>query len=476
MKAAIYCRVSTDEQAKHGFSLEAQQESGMSYIKSFNHELFKVYVDDGYTAKNMNRPALQEMLDDIRNKRIDIIILWRLDRLTRKARDGLEMVDEIFNKYGVSFATITERHDLTTAQGRWMFTVSLANAQNERELIGERVTMGQEKKAQKGFRVSLGAIYGYDKVNGKLELNENEAPVVNRIFESYVFKGWGYGRIAAALNSEMIPAKKTSWQPVTIKGILKNITYIGKNAWTPRNGQAVVNDGEHVGIVTEELYYLAQTQLKRRGSGEMSRSSYNYPFSTIIKCGACGGSYNAYNKVRRRNDKKEYTNYRCANRKAGICKAPDIAELKLEKLFFSYFTQVVTISGDNYTPAPSPEEIKTVEKEKSRITKEITKLEKRKNNLLDDLGDKIITREDYKAKVDEINLSLSKLREEMDIIEPQEVAVTRSSDEVLELVRNLESRWMDINNEDRKFMVQLLFKRIVINKGTTWSIMEVDPT
>jgi site-specific DNA recombinase len=475
MKAAIYVRVSTDEQAKHGFSLEAQQESCMSYIKSFNHELFKVYIDDGYSAKNMNRPALQDMLDDIRNKRIEIIVLWRLDRLTRKARDGLEMVDEIFNKYGVSFATITERHDLTTAQGRWMFTVSLANAQNERELIGERVTFGQEKKAQKGFRVSLGAIYGYDKVNGKLEPNENESPIVHRIFEYYVFKGWGYGRIAAALNSESIPAKKTSWQPVTIKGILKNITYIGKNSWTPRNGQAVINDGEHVGIITEELFLLAQTQLKRRCSGEMSRSSYNYPFSTIIKCGACGGSYNAYNKVRRRSDAKAYTNYRCANRKAGICKASDIAELKLEKLFFDYFDKE-EIYGTNYIPEPTPDEIRSFEKEKSRITREVNKLDKRKNNLLDDLGDRVITREEYKESVEKINQNLSKLREEMNILEPQEVAVTHSPDEIIDFVRRLKTDWEHMNNQDRKFVVQSFFKRIVIKKEMTWSILEVDPT
>lgn len=474
MRAAIYCRVSTDEQARHGFSLDAQQESCMRYIKDFGHELHKVYVDDGYSAKNMKRPALQEMLDDIAKKQIDIIVIWRLDRLTRKALDGLRMVDEIFNKFGVSFASITERHDLTTAQGKWMFTVSLANAQNERELIGERVTFGQKKKAKTGRRVSLGAIYGYNKVNGKLVINEEEAEVVNKIFNWYVYKGWGYAKISATLNEEQIKAKKTTWKPVTIKGILKNVTYIGINKWTPKNEQPVVENGEHPGIISEELFSLAQTQLKRRGDGEMSRSSYPYPFSSIVKCGECGGSYTAY-YTKKPEDKSAYCNYRCSNKKPGLCKASDIAQLKLEKLFFTYFANR-EIEEEPYVPEVSKDEVKLMEKEKSRITREIDKFEKRKNNLLDDLSDRIITRDEYKNKVDEINTTLNRLRNDLDLLQPQEIAAARSPMEIIEFIKNLENDWTYMNPEDRKFIIQMLFKKIVIRKeDKAWKIKEVDP-
>jgi site-specific DNA recombinase len=473
MRAVVYCRVSTQEQIQ-GYSLDKQEEECINLIKKSGYQFVESYVDDGYSAKDTNRPALQRMLGEMSKHAYDMIVVWSTDRLTRDIIDGLSMVKNMFNRNGIKFASVTEDIDTSSYDGMMMLTMRLMMAQRERERNAERVSMGQAKKASMGRRVSLGKIYGYETVEGKLVPNENEVPVVNRIFEYYVFKGWGYGRIAAALNSEKIPAKKTLWQPVTIKGILKNITYIGKNSWTPKNGQTVINDGEHEGIITEELFMLAQTQLKRRFSGEMSRSSYNYPFSTIIKCGACGDSYNAYNKVRRRNDTKEYTNYRCSNRKAGICQASDIAEVKFEKLFFEFFNKEHKIT-EKYTPDPTPEEIRSTEKEKSRITREINKLEKRKNNLLDDLGDKIISREDYKGKVDEINQSLSKLRNEMEIIEPPEVAVTRSPDEVFDFMRRLETDWKFMNNEDRKFIIQSFFKSIVIKKeNDTWSIKEVD--
>lgn len=474
MRAAIYCRVSTDEQARHGFSLEAQQEACMGYIKSFGHDLFKLYVDDGYSAKNMNRPELQNMLEDIRNKRIDIIILWRLDRLTRKALDGLRMVDEIFTKYGVSFATITERHDLTTAQGRWMFTVSLANAQNERELIGERVSFGQAKKASNGRRVSLGAVYGYDKVNGKLVINETEAVTVKQIFEWYVYKGWGYGKIAAQLNEDGVPAKKTQWVHSTIKGILNNVTYIGKNAWTPKNAATIITDGEHEPILEEPMFNLAQDRLKRRGGLEMSRSSYHFPFSSVVKCGTCGASYHA-NKTKKAEDTSAYVNYRCANRKPGKCKEPDIAEIKLQKLFFEYFREL-TVEVEDIEPPLSEDQVKLMLKEKSRIEREIKKFENRKNNLLDDLGDKIITREEYRGKVEEINSKLTKLQEEMNLIEPPEVAAaTQTPEEVMSIVQNLEGDWKYMQNERRKFLIQMIFKRIVITKeNKEWKIKEVD--
>jgi site-specific DNA recombinase len=476
LRAAIYCRVSTDEQARHGFSLEAQQESCMRYIKDFGHDLFKIYVDDGYSAKNMNRPALQEMLEDIRNKQIDIIIIWRLDRLTRRALDGLRMVDELFTKHGVSFATITERHDLTTAQGRWMFTVSLANAQNERELIGERVSFGQAKKAANGRRVSLGAVYGYDKVNGKLVINETEANIVKQIFNWYVYKGWGYGKIASQLNADEVPAKKTQWVHSTIKGILYNVTYIGKNAWTPKNADTIVNDGEHDAILEVDLFSLAQDRLKRRGGLEMSRSSYHFPFSSIVKCGTCGASYHA-NKTKKASDTNSYVNYRCANRKPGKCKEPDIAEIKLQKLFFEYFRNL-TLEVQEITPPLSDDQVKIMQKEKSRIEREIKKFENRKNNLLDDLGDKIITRDEYRGKVEEINSRLSKLQEEMNIMEPPEAAAaSQTPEQVVGIVQNLEGDWKYMENEQRKFLIQMIFKRIVITKELNeWKIKEVEPT
>lgn len=123
----------------------------------------------------------------------------------------------------------------------------------------------------------------------------------------------------------------------------------------PEESRDIV-DGDHEPILDEELFNLAQKQMKRRRNKEMSRSSYHHPFSSILKCGECGASYHAHNTVKRRNDKKAYTNYRCQNRKGKICNASDIAELKFTKLFFAYF-KGLEFKEHTYTYAESVDDV-----------------------------------------------------------------------------------------------------------------------
>ncbi|KRE33258.1 hypothetical protein ASG85_13335 [Paenibacillus sp. Soil724D2] len=467
MRAVVYPRVSTQEQVA-GYSLDKQEEECIKYIKNAGHELVDVYRDEGYSAKDMNRPGLQRMLADIPKRTFDMIVVWHTDRLTRDVIDGLTMVKNTFNQNGIKFASVTEDIDTTTYDGMMMLTMRLMMGQRERERIGERVSMGQAKKATTGRRVSLASIYGYDAIQGKLVVNENEAEIVKRIFNNYALKNHGLERIATELNSEGIPSKKSNWYAQTVKGILRNITYIGFNEWKPKFGDPIITKGEHEAIVDEEVFELAQSQQKRRRGLEMSRTSYPYPFSSIVKCGHCGGRYTANNRTKYG---KTYVQYLCANRRPGICKAEEISGLKLEKLFFDYFT-TIRIEADPYT---TKEEVKQFQKEKTRIEREIAKLEGRKNNLLDALGDKIISREDYKKKVEEINESLSRLNRELHHIEPQEIAATRSPDEIISFVRNLQKDWDLMQPEDKKFMIQMLFKRIVIKKSDKWEILEMVP-
>ena len=469
IRAVVYSRVSTEEQT-HGYSLDKQEEECIKLIKNAGYQFIESYIDDGYSAKDTNRPALQRMLADIMLKKFDMIVVWNSDRLSRDVIDGLTIVKTMFNKHNIKFASVTEDIDTSTPDGMMMFTMRLLFAQRERERIGERVAMGQAKKASTGKRVSLSRIYGYDVISGKLEVNEEEAEIVRRIFDAYVYKGHGIERIAKELNRDAIKSKRSKWYAQTVKGILGNITYIGMNEWTPKIGSPIITKGEHTAILKEDTYNLARTQSERRKGLEMSRSSYPYPFSSILKCGICGGRYTANN---RKKDGKRYIQYLCTNRRPGICDAEEISGLKLEKLFFDHLRNAA-VEPEPYTETPS--EVKQVQKEKSRIEREIAKLERRKNNLLDDLGDKIITREDYKKKVEEINGSLIKLNQDMEVVEPKESDPTHSTAETIGLFRNLAESWDDMEPEDRKFIVQVMFKNIVIKKESgTWEIIGIDP-
>ena len=141
MKCAIYVRVSTDEQAKAGYSLAAQVDQIKSFIKNQGWAALDIYSDDGYSAKNRNRPALKRLLNDASEKRFDVVLAYKIDRLSRRLKDLIEIVEEL-SHYDVGFKSITELIDTTTPEGRLMFHQFGSFAQYERELIGQRTKMG----------------------------------------------------------------------------------------------------------------------------------------------------------------------------------------------------------------------------------------------------------------------------------------------------------------------------------------------
>jgi len=149
-QCAIYTRVSTDIQAEKEFSsCEAQEEKIRSFVKSQDHwQIAKVYTDAGYTGANTNRPALQELLEDIKQNKIDIILAYKIDRLTRSPKDFYQLI-EVFDKYQTDFISITERFDTSTPAGRLLRNIMLTFAQFEKELTSERTKDKMLERAKK---------------------------------------------------------------------------------------------------------------------------------------------------------------------------------------------------------------------------------------------------------------------------------------------------------------------------------------
>lgn len=471
MKAASYSRVSTDEQAIQGYSLEAQEESIIRYIQEHGWEFVGSYIDPGRSGKNLKRPEIQKLIKDVKDGKIDIIVIHKLDRLTRNIGD-LHYLINLFDEKKIQLHSITEKLDTSTAMGRMFVYMLGVFAQWYRENLSEEVIKGQLAKHRKGKRVALGDIYGYDVVDGKLVINPVEAQYVHIIFELYVYKGYGYDRLCQYLNGRAPSKTGGIWVPSTVKGILQNVTYIGKNSWKPKKAPEEsrdIVDGDHEPILDEELFNLAQKQMKRRRNKEMSRSSYHHPFSSILKCGECGASYHAHNTVKRRNDKKAYTNYRCQNRKGKICNASDIAELKFTKLFFAYF-KGLEFKEHTYTYAESVDD---VERRRKVVEQEIKKQEQRRINLGMDLADRIIDRDTYRELISQINATIEELREGLEQYEEKEETI--SPEEVIDFIINLESNWEYMTKEDQKFLVQMMIKKITIKKiDGEWKILDVE--
>src|SRR3979490_1882618 len=190
LRCAIYTRKSSEEGLEQDFnSLHAQREACEAYVKSQKHEgwvaLPTVYDDGGFSGGSMDRPALRQLLDDIRAKRVDVVVVYKVDRLTRSLADFAKIV-EVFDASGVSFVSVTQAFNTTSSMGRLTLNVLLSFAQFEREVTGERIRDKVAASKKKGMWMGGHVPKGYDRVEGKLIVNAEEAVAVRNIFLTYL--------------------------------------------------------------------------------------------------------------------------------------------------------------------------------------------------------------------------------------------------------------------------------------------------
>ncbi|MGE6377825.1 recombinase family protein [Peribacillus muralis] len=304
MRVAAYARVSTHEQAQEGFSIHAQRERLQAFCVSQGWEIVEEYIEEGRSAKDLDRPKMKKLLNDIKKGHIDIILVYRLDRLTRSVLDLYQLL-QIFERHDVSFKSATEVYDTSTAMGRLFITLVAALAQWERENLAERVVFGMEQMVHEGMKPGGHSPFGYhfDK-HFHCTILENEAKTVQRIFEWYA-NGLGYRAIAGRLNQLKIKPKIAKhWNPNSIRDILLNDMYIGIYRW----GE-IIKHQNHPPLIPEQLYHLVQ---KRIASKTASREGTGkYPLTGILRCGSCNEhSMQGYHDKR---EGKSY--YRCT-----ICK------------------------------------------------------------------------------------------------------------------------------------------------------------
>ena len=305
-QCAIYTRVSTDIQAEKEFSsCESQEEKIRAFVKSQdNWQIAKVYNDAGYTGANTNRPALQELFENIKQRKIDIILSYKIDRLTRSPKDFYQLI-EIFEKYDVSFISITERFDTSTPAGRLLRNIMLTFAQFERELTSERTKDKLLERARKGFWNGGLAPFGYQKEKKKLVVNQKEAEIIRLIFEKYLETGL-INRVYDFLKEKNIKNRQGKiFSKAHLAGILRNIFYTGKINYA---GQ--VYQGIHQPIISEQLFELAQKTHKKRI--RKFRIYRDFLFGGLINCKECGYKMSACFTNKHKNGKmRRYYYYRC---------------------------------------------------------------------------------------------------------------------------------------------------------------------
>lgn len=221
MTAVGYVRVSTEDQAKEGVSLDNQKSKIKAYCQLKDLELREVIEDAGISAKNLRRPGVQKVLRLARRKEIDAVVVYKLDRIFRSTVDALETT-KAFDKWGVSFHSIEETLDTRSAMGRFFFTLTAALAEMERRLIGERTKAALAHKRSKSEKTGGDIPFGYDLAQGLLVKNEMEQRVI-RLIKRFHDQGLSLRGICSELERDGHKTKRgnAEWHPQSIAHIIK---------------------------------------------------------------------------------------------------------------------------------------------------------------------------------------------------------------------------------------------------------------
>lgn len=440
---AIYCRVSTDEQAEFGYSIDEQKRLLEEWCKANDYIIYKCYSDRGISGKNIkDRPALKELLSDAKEGKFDMVISWKINRVSRKLEDVLKIVN-LLEKNNITFKSYSEPFETDTPAGRMQFQMMALIGEFERGTIAQNVKMGMIAKAKSGNWCG-GRVLGYDLVpnnspeeekkgKNKLEINEKEAEIVRFIFNEYS-KGKGYKAITNQINKLGYKTKKgNNFSVGSIRDILTNPVYIGeirynvRQNWSEKrrrniNPNPIRVKGKHEAIIDRELWDKVQLILESK-KGKPSRIyDGEYPLTGILRCPKCGAGMVISRTTNTLADgtKKRIAYYCCGNWKnkgTSVCNSNTIRVDKANEYVFKKIEELVS------NEAMIKAVVKNINKERKDkmkpakrllgdIDKELEKLDKRKRKIFEAYEDDILTKEEFQTRKDELNEKIRILEEE----------------------------------------------------------------
>jgi len=485
VRCAIYTRKSTDEGLDQEFnSLDAQREAAEAYIASQRGEGWQClpdrYDDGGYTGGNMERPALQRLLKDIEAGRVDCIVVYKVDRLSRSLLDFARIMESL-EKHGVSFVSVTQQFNTSTSMGRLMLNVLLSFAQFEREIIGERTRDKIAASRRKGKWTGGMPILGYDvdPRGGRLLVNEDEAAQVRGIFDLYLdrqsliatvkeldARGWASKRWTTRKGHERggNPFTKNS-----LYRLLTNVLYIGKITYKDE-----VHEGEHAAIVDAEVFRRAQRLLKRNGTsgGKYVRNRFGALLKGLLHCVPCG---HAMTHTHTKKAGKRYRYYVCMGaQKRGwhTCPSKSVPAPEIERFVVD---QVRCIGKDAGLLADTLEEtrtkgqtrIKELEAEKRALERDL----KRHNEDLRQLAGRLATNGTATDRVADLQDRIRVAEQRATQVQEELIALGRELVDEKEVARALalfDPVWETLSPREQVRVIRLLVQRVDYDgeKGT----------
>ena len=337
--AGIYVRVSTEEQSREGFSLKEQEERLKEFCNFKRYEIYKIYKDAGISAKNDKRPAYQEMMSDVKNKNINVIVAFKLDRLTRSVYD-IEKLMKTVNDYECDIDCMADESNTTTSNGRMVMRIMTSVSQNEIEKCSERTKLGMVGAIKSGHIPNRTPL-GFKRIDKKLVPDLITKDVIVRVFDLYL-EGKSHQTIANIYNKEKVLGR-TNWYDSTIQKILSNELYKGDFVNGKRTKHPTYYENVVDSIVSKEKWESCQYQ-KQRNARHYERTA-TYLFTNKLKCSKCG-CFLGGSATTKPNGKKYYY-YKCKH-----CKTY-FNEFDIETSLFVLMNELIKedeLLNNYYTP------------------------------------------------------------------------------------------------------------------------------
>lgn len=436
IKAGLYARVSTDIQME-GYSIDAQKEFLLNYAKVKEFTEYEYYVDGGYSGKDLERPAIQKLIKDVKARKIDCVIVFKLDRISRSQKDTLYLIEEVFNKYHVGFVSIRENFDTTTPFGKAMVGILSIFAQLERETILERTRIGIQKRAENGYWKGGGRDpfpYKYDKKTGILIPITEQVELLHKMINLYI-SGYSFLKIGSIVGMDESLVEKR----ILSRRTLGIIPYKGKEF-----------KGKHEAVISEELHQKIMETNRLRSK---ARTEVHYLLSGKIYCGQCGAKYRyqkwgkrliCYCYSQQKSKPKFIRDPNCKNKRWDSF---EIEDAVLDSLFSMALDE--NMFREKYE-IPQVDVINEYEKRFVKINIQI-------NNLIDFISNGIAV-ENTKNKLSELEKERKAILEIIDNAKNHEKQNRHS----LEMLRNLQTAWNRMTFEEKRVIIMHIVDKVVV--------------
>lgn len=488
IRCAIYTRKSTEEGLEQEFnSLDAQRESAEAYISSMKNEgwvcLPEVYDDGGFSGGTIERPALKRLMADVEAGEIDVVVVYKVDRLSRSLLDFSRLM-ETFEQHNVSFVSVTQQFSTTNSMGRLTLNILLSFAQFEREIISERTRDKMSAARKKGKWVGGMPVLGYDVAprGGRILMNKREGERVRAIYELYLER-MSLMPVVQELDRRGWKTKQWITKKGQVRGgkpfdkstlfrLLTNIIYTGKV-----NYKGAIYSGEHDAIIAPEVWQKVQDVLhgNGRGKGAMIRNKYGALLKGLLYCDPCGTAMTHTYVVK---NEKRYRYYVCLNaQKRGYasCPSKSLNAQEIEREVVKHIRGVGKNEGliaetIGYAKERTESNLRELEREQVLIEKEL----KRLHDKLRKLVEKAIPRKaDGSLDTDHLADLQDQIRnaeQRMNHIKEEIAELRRGAVDEQEVAKELaafDHIWDSLNSSEQARLLNVLIERIGYDGATS---------